>query len=157
MKRCLFVAAFLLLLQGCGAAESVPVIPEPAPDQVIPSSAEGLSLELVHNEFPESPDEIEAVVVNNSGKPFEAGSFYHIEVLEEDGWHIAVYSDAVFHRNEHFRDGGRTLPDQEMIQQTFSVEDLGLILPAGHYRIVKTLLQREPYHEVSIAAPFTVQ
>lgn len=156
MKRWLFLSSMLLLLAACGNDESITTLIDPTPDQIIPAQTEGIVLELPQQQFAESPTHIETKVVNESTDTFEIGPFYHIEVLKDDQWYIITYSDAVFLRDSHFRDGGSILEGHQEIQQTFSVENLGVTLPTGEYRLVKTLLQHDPYHEVTVSARFTV-
>ncbi|MDV6377296.1 hypothetical protein ORD22_03350 [Sporosarcina sp. GW1-11] len=157
MKKWLFLVSTLFLLASCGNEQSITTLVDPVPNQVIPSESEGISLKLLQHEFAEPPTHIETKVINANADAFEIGPFYHIEVLKDDLWYILTYSDAVFLRDPQFRDGGMVLEGHQEIQQTFSVEKLGISLPVGTYRLVKTVLQHDPYHEVTVAVPFTVQ
>lgn len=156
MKKWLALSCILLFLSGCSSTKTVQTLPEPVPDQTLPPQSEGISLKLIKDEFHSSPAEIETIVRNETDEAFEIGPFYHIELYKEDQWHIITYSDAVFLRDPHFRDGGLPLEAHSEISQRFSVADLRVILHAGSYRLVKTVLQSEPYHEVTVAAPFIV-
>lgn len=157
MKRWIVLVSLLLLLASCGNKDTLTTLADPVPDQTIPSHNKGISLELLQDVFDESPTHIKTKVANTTTNSFEIGPFYHIEVWKDDHWYILTYSDAVFLRDPHFRDGGSELTAHQEIQQTFSVEDLGIRLPAGTYRLVKTVLQRNPYHEVTVSATFIVQ
>lgn len=157
MKRIVFMV-FALLLVACTKEPTVPILPDPAPGQVMPSSEVGLSLELVEDTFEKSPVTIRTIIRNDSGQTYRLGEFYHIEMKIDGQWHVVTYSDAVFLKNPSFRDFGNTLKDGETGEQTFSVETLGITLIQGDYRLVKTFLSSgEPYHEVSVAAPFFVE
>lgn len=146
----------LLLLAGCSGNASIATLADPTPDQVIPSSSEGITLRLPEQQFNGSPSYIETEISNDNDEAYEAGSFYHIEVLKDGEWYIITYSDAVFFRNPHFRDGGVVIEGRSKMPQMFSVNELGIELPPGEYRLVKTVLQQSPYREITIAAPFTV-
>lgn len=152
------VVLFAMLLMACSKEPAVTTLPDPVPDQILPSDKEGLTLELKQMLFTSSPDVIPTVVRNDSGNDYRIGEFYHIEILKDDKWYIITYSDAIFLRNPNFKDFGGLLVDGMEAKQQFSVEALGVELPPGDYRLVKTFLSiGERYHEVSVAAPFTVQ
>ncbi|WP_301110103.1 immunoglobulin-like domain-containing protein [Sporosarcina sp.] len=156
MKKWMLLSVMLFFLSGCGSTLAVSTLAEPAPDQLLPSQSEGISLELIKNEFHGSPSAIKTIITNKADGTFEIGPFYHIELYKENLWYIITYSDAVFLRDPHFRDSGISLNSHSEITQEFSVEDLGVELYKGTYRLVKTAVQKEPYHEVMIAAPFIV-
>lgn len=155
MKKRLSVL-FLLLLAGCSSNASIATLTDPTPDQVIPASSEGITLRLPEQQFNGSPSYIETEISNDNDEAYEAGSFYHIEALKDGEWYIITYSDAVFFRNPHFRDGGVVIQGNSKMPQMFVVEELSVELPPGEYRLVKTVLHQNPYHEITIAAPFTV-
>lgn len=155
MKKWLSIL-LLLLLAGCSKDASITTLADPTPDQLIPDSSEGITLRLLEQQFDGSPSYIETEVINDNDEAYEAGSFYHIEVLKEGKWYIITYSDAVFFRNPHFRDGGVVIQGGSKMPQMFSVDELGVELPTGEYRLVKTVLHQNPYHEITVAAPFTV-
>ncbi|MCM3638643.1 hypothetical protein M3152_13135 [Sporosarcina luteola] len=158
MKKLFILLLALLLLVACTQEPTVAILPDPAPDQEISYSEEGLSLELVESIFEESPAAIHTIVRNDSGQPYRLGEFYHIEMKVDGKWHVITYSDAVFLNNPSFRDFGNILKDGEEGRQLFSVEALGITLIPGDYRLVKTFLSiTEPYHEVSVAATFSVE
>lgn len=157
MKKLVIPQLALLLLVACTQKPTVAIFPDPAPDQEIPSSEEGLSLELVESIFEESPTAIR-IVRNDSGQPYRLGEFYPIEMKVDGKWHVITYSDAVFLYNPSFRDFGNALNDGEEGRQLFSVEALGITLIPVDYRLVKTFLSiTEPYHEVSVAAIFFME
>lgn len=158
MKKLFFPLLALSLLVACTQEPTLAILPDPVPDQEMSSLEDGLSLELIESTFEESPAAIRTIVRNESGQPYRLGEFYHIEMKVDGKWHVIMYSDAVFLNNPSFRDFGNTLNDGEEGQQTFSVEALGTTLVSGEYRLVKTFLSAvEPYHEISVAAPFFVE
>lgn len=157
MKR-LWIFSLVLLLAACGNASAPTMLPDPVPDQEMGSSEEGLSLVLAEDHFIGSPTLIHTVVRNDSEEAYQLGEFYHIEMRQDGKWYILTYSDAVFLKNPQFRDFGNVLATGSEARQSFSVKDLGLPLVPGNYRLVKTFLsQGEPFHEVSVAAPFQVE
>jgi len=157
MKR-LLILSLILFLGACGHASALTMLPDPVPDQEMRPSEEGLSLVLAKDYFIESPTLIHTVVRNDSEEAYQLGEFYHIEILHDGKWYILTYSDAVFLKNPQFRDFGNVLAAGSEARQSFSVEDLGITLVPGSYRLVKTFLsQGEPFHEVSVAAPFQVE
>lgn len=116
------IPLYALLLIACTQEPTVPILPEPAPDQEIASIEEGLSLILEESTFNGSPAAIRTSVRNNSGQAYRLGEFYHIEMKVDGEWHGVTYSDAVFLNNPHFRDFGNVLSQGEEGQQLFSVE-----------------------------------
>lgn len=161
MKRLIILTCVILIalpLVACGKAKIVSIIPDPTPDQVRPSSESGLSLIIEEDTFTGSPTHINTKLKNDSELTYGYGDFYHIEHLVNDHWHMITYSDLVFTSNPKFRDSGRLLKPGEEAHQSFSVEMLKVELFPGEYRLVKTfLVKSEPFHEVSVAAQFTVQ
>jgi len=157
MKQIL-VIMMLLLLTACGKEATVSTLSDPSPDQEMNSTEKGVSLLLDQVAFAESPAIINTVVQNNSELDYRYGEFYHIEIELDGFWYIITYSDTVFFNNPRFIDTGSLLLAGHEIRQNFSVEKLGVKLLPGQYRLVKTLLvQGTPFHEVSIAVPFSVE
>ena len=71
---------------------------------------------------------------------------------------MITYSDTVFFTNPRFKDSGHLLPSGSEAHQLFSVETLDVELLPGEYRLLKTFSSRdEPYHEISVAVPFTIK
>lgn len=157
MKKNLLIFMLPFLI-SCGNEAAVATLPDPVPDQEMQASEKGLSMLLTDDTFTESQFIIEILVRNDSLEDYNFGDFYHIEVSKDNLWYIITYSDAVFYKNPHFKDFGRTLHAGEEAHQTFSVESLGVTLLPGEYRLVKTFLsQGESFHEISVAAPFSVK
>jgi hypothetical protein len=149
--------SILLILSTCGNEAVVNTLPDPVPDQVIHSSEEGLSLTLLEDTFNGSPTTITTIVQNESQDNYSFGGFYHIEVEKDGQWYIITYSDAVFFKNPRFKDFGNTLIAGNKAYQNFSVEELGVELFPGNYRLVKTFLsQGENFYEITVAVPFFV-
>ncbi|QUW20561.1 hypothetical protein JSQ81_11900 [Sporosarcina sp. Marseille-Q4063] len=150
--------SILLFLSTCGNEAIVSTLPDPVPDQEILSSEEGLSLTLLEDTFTGSPIIIYTHVQNDSNDDYGYGDFYHIEVEKDGQWYIITYSDAVFFKNPRFKDFGSTLLAGNEAYQTFSVEELGVDLFPGNYRLVKTFLsQGEAFYEITVAVPFFVK
>lgn len=148
----------VLLLADCSQNTLPKTLEDPSPIQQIPASSAGLTLELENDSFSGSPSVIETNLKNDSLNPYEYGDYYYIEVKKEDGWFILTHSDAVFIKNPQLTDFGHVLISGSQIQQTFSIELLGVTLPPGEYRLVKTFLsQEQPFHEISLSSPFTVK
>ena len=157
MKQILLIL-MLPFLFSCRNETTVSTLPDPVPDQEMPTSEKGLSLVLTEDTFTGSPTIIKTIVRNDSLHDYNFGEFYHIEVSKENLWHIITYSDAVFFKNPRFKDIGSTLQAGDKAHQTFSVEALGVTLFPGEYRLVKTFLsQGESFHEISVAVPFWVK
>jgi hypothetical protein len=149
--------SILLIISTCGNEAVVNTLPDPVPDQVIHSSEEGLSLTLLEDTFNGSPTTITTIVQNESQDNYSFGGFYHIEVEKDGQWYIITYSDAVFFKNARFKDFGNTLITGNKAYQNFSVEELGVELFPGNYRLVKTFLsQGENFYELTVAVPFFV-
>lgn len=148
----------VLILAACNLEELPKTLEDPSPIQQIPVSSDGLTLELADDSFSLSPSVIETSMKNDSFQSFEYGDYFYIEVKREEGWFILTYSDAVFLNNPHFTDFGRLLIPESRVQQSFSIDLLGITLPNGEYRLVKTFLSLDqPFHEVSLASPFTIK
>lgn len=157
MKRILMISLFLLLT-ACSRETTLSTLADPVPDQERNASNNGISLILEDIIFDDSPTHINTIVQNHSKRDYQYGEFYHIEVNKEGYWYIITYSNAVFLKNRRFIDTGSILPAGEEVRQVFSIEDLGVTLPAGEYRLVKTLLAKDgPYEELSVAVLFTVE
>ena len=150
--------SIMLFLSACGNETRVSTLPDPVPDQEIQSSEEGLSLTLLEDTFTGSPEIINTHVQNVSPDNYSYGGFYHIEVEKDGQWFIITYSDAVFIKNPRFKDFGITLRAGDETYQTFSVEELGVTLFPGNYRLVKTFLSEgDSFYEITVAVPFFVK
>lgn len=146
------------MLSACGARSNLTTLPDPVPDQHKSPSAEGVSLDLPKTTFYESPVEIITTIRNHSDDEFTIGDFYHIEVTKDNAWYIITYSDKIFFENRRFKDYGRTLYANSEMKQTFSVEALGLTLPPGDYRLVKSFSPKTgTYYKISLAVPFSIK
>lgn len=154
----LFLFLSVLILTACNLEELPKTLKDPSPIQQIPASSDGLTLELADDSFSGSPSVIKTILKNDSLQSFEYGDYFYIEVKKEEGWFILTHSDAVFLNNPHLTDFGRLLMPESRVQQSFSIDLLGVTLPPGEYRLVKTFLsQDQPFHEVSVASPFTIK
>ncbi|WP_438313777.1 immunoglobulin-like domain-containing protein [Sporosarcina sp. FA9] len=157
MKK-LLILIFILLLAGCGKEAMVPTLPDPTPDQEMNASESGLSLTLIENTFTQTPIQIETHIRNDSSNDYQYGQFYHIEIKMDGLWYLITYSDAVFFKNKEFIDTGNTLSPGEEAHQLFSVDMLGVTLVPGEYRLAKTFLSLgDSFHEITVAAPFSVK
>ncbi|ARD48671.1 immunoglobulin-like domain-containing protein [Sporosarcina sp. P33] len=155
-KFILFTLVFLLT--ACSNSLSVRTLDIPSPDQELHQSEAGLSLSISKDIYTDPTPVFDAELKNESGKDFGYGAYYRMEMLEEDGWHIMTHSDAVFLENPDFKNFGLILKSGAVTQQTFSVDMLGVKLIRGQYRLVKTFLApAEPFYEVTLAVPFTVE
>lgn len=156
--RYLFVLFSIILMSACNQEAGPKTLEHPSPVQEISESDAGLSMEITDAAYSGSPAEIEAKLKNESTRSFEYGDYYYIEVEKDDGWFILTHSDAVFIRNPNLVDQGYILAPNTAAHQRFSVDVLGVELPAGEYRLVKTFIsQQEPYEEIALASPFTVK
>lgn len=152
-----FTLVLVFLLTACRNDLSIATLPDPVPVQTMNTTEEGLSLSLIQTHYKTSPNSIETVIRNDSLLNYEFGAFYHIEVKWDDEWYMITYSDAVFLKDESFRDFGKIITPDSEVHQIFSIEALGIILPPGEYRLVKTFLYTgKSFHEISVAAPFKV-
>jgi hypothetical protein len=149
------IVVVLLQLVACSKAETIPLLAEPVPLQTLASTDQGLSLVLEENSFNEAPSVIKTTIRNDGQQDYQFGEFYSIEMKKEGQWYAVVYSDAVFFNNRAFKDYGRVLEPHTEFQQAFSIDELGLALVSGEYRLVKTLLGED--REISIAVLFTVK
>lgn len=157
MKYLLLVIS-VLLLTACSQNTLPKTLEDPSPDQQIPDSYAGMTMSLVNDSYSGSPSDIEVHLENGSLQSYEYGDYYYIEVKKADGWFILTHSDAVFIENPQLTDFGHVLIPGSQIEQTFSIEVLGVTLPPGEYRLVKTFLSEEqPFHEISLSSPFTVK
>lgn len=156
--RRLLILSFFLVISACSNVPTITTLPDPVSDHQRSSSAEGVTLILPETIFQTSPTTIKAIVQNDGESAYDIGDFYHIEVKRDGEWYIVTYSDKVFFENRRFKDYGRTLHPTSTLQQTFSVEALGIELPSGEYRLVKSFSPKEGiYYKISIAIPFTVK
>lgn len=157
MKSILIIIG-VLLLTACQNSSVVMTLEEASPDQLISATKAGLTLELLQDTFQEFPLILETTLMNNSSKDFEFGDYYYLEVEKEGAWFILVHSEAVFIENPKLTDFGRVLPAGSQVQQDFSIDMLGLKLPPGQYRVVKTFLSNSlHFQEISLAVPFKVE
>lgn len=157
MKRVFFIL-LLFVLGACESESTVSTLPNPVPDQQLSSVNKGISLILSKDVYTDSQPIMNVLIQNDSLTEYSYGPFYHIEIKKEGLWYMMTHSDSVFFSNPSFRDLGGVLPIETEVQETFYVEILDVQLSPGEYRLVKTFASRnEPYYEVSIAAPFTIQ
>ncbi|MBT2583192.1 immunoglobulin-like domain-containing protein [Planococcus sp. ISL-109] len=148
----------VLFLAACSNEASVTTLTDPSPDQELRSSEAGLSMSLAEDAYEKSPSLIEVTIKNESQQNYGFGEYYHIEVNKNGKWYILTHSDAVFLNNQQFNDSGQLLLAGSEVQQTFFIDQLGITLVPGEYRLVKTFLsQNEPFFEIAIASPFTVE
>ena len=158
MKKIMLLLLILVFLVACGEDSSVATIANPSPDQELASSKAGLSLLLEEHSYAGSPSVIATTLKNDSMQDFGFGEYFHIELKRKSGWHILTHSDAIFINNPHLNDFGRVLAAGGEMDMRFSIEELGIELAPGEYRIVKTFLsQEEPFFEISIASSFDVE
>ncbi len=151
----LLILAFVLA--SCNTASPMSSLSEPSPEQQLLSNKEGLSLVLEKDNYVESPLVIATTITNDSMQDYGFGDYFYIELNKEGKWYILTHSDAVFINNPQLNDFGHVLAAGEKIEMRFSIEDLGIELAPGEYRLVKTFLaQQQPFYEISIAAPFSV-
>lgn len=149
---------FVLVLAACSNEASVTTLTDPSPDQELHSSEAGLSLSLIEDIYDKSPSLIETTIKNESQQNYGFGEYYHIEVNKNGKWYIVTHSDAVFLKNQQFNDSGQLLAAGSEVQLTFFLNQLGVTLVPGEYRLVKTFLsQNEPFFEIAVASPFTVK
>ncbi|WP_088008514.1 immunoglobulin-like domain-containing protein [Indiicoccus explosivorum] len=155
MKKQLLM--YLVLLAAC-SQPGPPTLPDPVPEQRMDAAEAGLSAALSEDAFTGSPPVITVRLTNGSGKPYEYGGYFSIEVLKDGAWHALDHSDAIFFTDPGFRDTGEVLAPGAETSQPLSVESLGVTLTPGDYRLVKTFMpMEEPFHEVSVAVPFSVE
>lgn len=158
MKKMIWVAAFAVMLMGCTEEPAMMTLADPSPDQELVSNEGGLSLFLEERSYTGSPSVIQTTIKNDSMQDFGYGEYFHIELKQKNGWHILTHSDAVFIKNPHLNDFGHLLKAGDKTDMEFSIEELGIELAPGEYRIVKTFLsQEEPSFEISIASPFRIE
>ncbi|MBT2569553.1 immunoglobulin-like domain-containing protein [Planococcus sp. ISL-110] len=158
MRKLVLFLLISLFLVACSKDSSVATIANPSPDQELSFSKAGLSLLLEEHRYVGSPSVIAMTIKNDSMQDFGFGEYFHIELKRKSGWHILIHSDAVFINNPHLNDFGRVLAAGDETDMRFSIEELGIELAPGEYRIVKTFLsQEDPFFEISVASPFSVE
>ena len=147
----------ILLLAAC-SPNGLPTFADPVPVQEMDWQEKGLSLALSETEFSRFPAGLTVSLGNESGKIYEYGGYFAIEVLKNGKWYAMDHSDAIFYTDKSFRDTGKTLQPGTTAYQPLSIEALGETLPSGDYRVVKTFMPTtEPFHEISVAVPFSVE
>ena len=157
MKKMIWAVACAVILMGCAEEPSMTTLADPSPDQELASTKGGLSLLLEEQSYTGSPSVIRSTIMNDSMQDFGYGEYFHIELKQKDGWHILTHSDAVFIKNPHLNDFGHVLMAGSEMDMKFSIDELGIELAPGEYRIVKTFLsQGNSFYEVTVAQPFTV-
>ncbi|HSJ38352.1 MAG TPA: immunoglobulin-like domain-containing protein [Planococcus sp. (in: firmicutes)] len=110
------------------------------------SSEAGLSMSLAEDTYDKPPSLIKATIKNESQQNYEFGEFYHIEVNKNGEWYIVTHSAALFLENQQFTDFGQLLVAGSEVQQPFFIDQLGVTLVPGEYRLVKPFLsQNEPF------------
>lgn len=149
---------FILILTACNKEPAVTTLKDPSPDQELLQKESGLSLSLAEELYDESPVSIKTALKNEGQYDFGHGEYYYIEVKKSGEWYTVIHSDAVFLNNPQLKDFGSRLSAGGMAEQDFSIDLLGITLLPGEYRLVKTFLSLdEPFFEISLAAPFTVE
>ncbi|WP_240374759.1 immunoglobulin-like domain-containing protein [Bacillus piscicola] len=152
-----FLAVGLHLgVSACAPEVELDKVADPVPDQERPSAKQGLLLSLDKTKYTGTPEEMRVTLENQSTKDFTLGEFYQLEQKVDGLWYIVLYSNAVFYKNRDFKNYGLELRAGETIVQTYSPAELGITFPAGEYRLVKTVIHRDPSYEISIAVPFQV-
>lgn len=147
----------LLLLAGCSNAGPA-ALDHPSPDQKLFQARDGLSIGLAEDLFEHPPDRLEILMENKSPKDVGYGEYIYIEVKKEGEWFALTHSDAVFLKDPSMKDFGLELESSEQTVQHFSIAALGIKLPPGEYRLVKTFLSLEvPVQETSLAVSFRVE
>lgn len=151
------ILSMFLLLAGCGAEASVAILPDPVPDQAMAGMKEGISMTVSDVRTDGEQAVIAYSLENRRAEPVGCGGYAAIEKLESDGWHGVIYSDAVFYRKPGFRDFGKTLaPGAEKVQLLDTAE-LGVELPPGRYRLVKTVVaDGGSGTKISVASEFDI-
>ena len=103
-------------------------------------------MSLAEDTYDKPPSLIKATIKNESQQNYEFGEFYHIEVNKNGEWYIVTHSAALFLENQQFTDFGQLLVAGSEVQQPFFIDQLGVTLVPGEYRLVKPFLsQNEPF------------
>lgn len=153
----LLTLAICLSLSACGSASEMHTLSDPAPEQLLESSNQGLTLSLHQTIYTEGISTFHTTLINSGETSYEYGEYYHIELLKNEQWYTLSHSDAVFYENPYFTNLGRLLAPGKVVHQTFSTETIRVQLVPGQYRLVKMFLKPvAPYYVVNLAVPFTV-
>lgn len=151
------ILTILTLLSACNKGNDIQTLSAPTPEQELNENKHGLTLSISEQQYEEGMPLFHTTLRNDSPVSYEYGEYYHIEILKNDKWYTLAHSDAVFYENPHFTNLGRLLAPGKDIQQSFSVETIGVTLVPGQYRLVKIFLKPvAPYYIVTLAVPFSV-
>ncbi|ARF18521.1 immunoglobulin-like domain-containing protein [Sporosarcina ureae] len=147
----------LTLLTSCGKGNTIQTLTAPSPQQELKSHERGLTFLISEHQYEEGMPLFHTILKNDSQTSYEYGEYYQIEVFKNDEWYTLTHSDSVFYENPRFTNLGYLLAPGKDIQQSFSVETLGVTLVPGQYRLVKIFLKPvAPHYTVILAVPFTV-
>ncbi|SFE71399.1 hypothetical protein SAMN05192532_103183 [Alteribacillus iranensis] len=147
----------LVALSGCQQEPEIKTIPDPAPEQTKSQQEQGIEIQLQKDVYNGIPDRMRVILNNKSDREYTYGEFYQLERKIKEKWHIVVYSDAVFYENPSFKNYGSSFLPGETVTQSYSPKKLGLDIPPGEYRLVKTFLHESPSYQVTVAVPFRVE
>lgn len=155
LRLLLLLVITCLMASACSDDPSIRTLPDPVPDQEILYTSDGLSMKLANSNYEDSTENLLVTIENRSENNFSRGNFFHVETLIDGKWHIVSYSDTVFYRNPSFLDLGLHFERNSTVTQEVSLFKLGLFLPPGNYRLVKTLAHESGSRfEVTLAFPF---
>ncbi|PID06915.1 MULTISPECIES: immunoglobulin-like domain-containing protein [unclassified Sporosarcina] len=153
----LILLSALTLLTACSKENEIQTLTAPSPEQKLVTNEQGLTFSILEDQYEEGMPLFHTKVKNDSKSIYEYGEYYQIEVLKNDEWYTLTHSNSVFYENPHFTNLGNLIAPGKEIQQSFSVETLGVTLVPGQYRLVKIFLTPiAPYYTITLAVPFTV-
>lgn len=156
---CVIFLVITCLLTACqNDLKSLSIIEDPVPNQHRPSVNKGIELIIDSSKYDKNAISIKATIMNDSNVDCEYGEFFMIEIMIDGYWHIVNYSDYIFLSNHKFIDLGMILRSGDSITQIFEPENYGLTLPAGQYRLTKTVSCPFPRgNEITVSVPFEVE
>ena len=134
----------LIITCSCQQGAAISVIEQPVTAQERTNEANGIQLVLESDEFETSPSSISTTIINKADATCSYGEFFRMEQKIDGLWYRVKYPERVFNEFPTFIDIGYVLQPNHKVVQNFSLNRLDMVLPEGHYRLVKTVLCPSP-------------
>src|SRR5690606_13286109 len=119
-----------------------------AKTQEIPSSRDGLSIQLEQTDYSIMEKEIIGIYTNRSEQELSYGKGFSVEKNIEGTWYYLQFNE-----DYGITDEGHILPSGKEAKETYSLNELEAAVEPGKYRIIKRFGARSIAAEFNYSSP----
>lgn len=146
-----FIIIMICFLSACQEESAKPASENnliEAKTQEIPSSRDGLSLELEQNDYPITEKEITGIYTNHTEQELSYGKGFSVEKNIEGIWYYLQFNE-----DYGITDEGHLLPPGKEVKETYSLNELESAVEPGRYRVIKRFGARGIAAEFNYSSP----